>query len=64
MMTTEVVILLTVYTTILMGVVILGPQSTFDEAGPFLGSLIERDVATGRNFGQNGVFPVQWVEPN
>ena len=52
MMTSEVVVLLAIYTTVLMAVVISGPKRTFDEAAPQLAAKIERNIATGRGFTQ------------
>ena len=65
-MTTELVLLLAIYTMIIMGVFLgdLGPLATFRRSSPRLAAKIERDIATGTKFTRPGdVKEPFWEKP-
>lgn len=61
-MTTELVILLTLFVIVIVGVFKL-PTETFERAGPRLGMRIEKHLETGAGFSsrtRNANDPVSW----
>ncbi len=66
-MTVELVLLLTVYAFIVLGVFLgdLGPLETFRKSGPRLAARVERNITTGKGFHQNakGSRP-NWQRPS
>lgn len=59
-MTTELVLLLTVYAYIVLGIFFgdFGPLEVFKKSGPRLGARIERNISIGYEFkGKNGQKP-------
>jgi hypothetical protein len=65
-MTTELVILLALFVTVIVGV-FKTPAETFDNAGPRLGMRIEKQLETGSGFSdrtQNAPQAVRWSRKN
>ena len=65
-MTTELVLLLTIFAFVLLGVFIgdAGPIATFNNSAPRLGARIERNISVGSGF-RNKLknAEIQWDEP-
>ena len=64
-MTTELVLLLSMFVFIVLGGFLgdNGPRNTFNKSGPRLGARIERDIATGTGFNDREGKPVGWKPP-
>ena len=65
-MTTELVLLMSLYAFIVMGVFLgdIGPIETFKRSAPRLGARIERNLATGWSFRKAvDKDKVNWVKP-
>lgn len=64
MMTTELVLLFTLYATIIFGAFTgeLGPRATFRDSGPKLAAKIEKNLATGRGFVSADGTGVNWED--
>lgn len=63
-MTTELILLLTVFVFVIAGVV-KTPTKSFEEAGPRLGMRLEKQIETGTEFtfkSLNHANPVEWRE--
>lgn len=63
-MTTELVILLTLFVIVIAGI-FKTPTQTFEKAGPRLGMRIEKNLETGVGFEsrtQHSQFPVRWIK--
>ncbi|MGE0762791.1 MAG: hypothetical protein AB7N80_05890 [Bdellovibrionales bacterium] len=61
-MTTELVLLLSIYAYIVMGVFLgdFGPLETFKKSGPRLGARIERNISIGQQFQGRGGQQPDW----
>jgi len=64
-MTTELVLLLSIFAFILMGVFLgdMGPLETFKNAGPRLGARVERNIAIGHKFQALDGSKPDWRSP-
>jgi hypothetical protein len=64
-MTTELVLLLTIFAFVVMGVFLgdMGPLETFRNSGPRLGARIERNMAIGRSFVARDGRSARWQAP-
>lgn len=64
-MTTELVLLLSMFVFIVLGGFIgdKGPRNTFKQSGPRLAARIERDIATGADFNGRDKKPNGWKAP-
>ena len=65
-MTTELVLLLSLYAFIIIGVFLgdSGPIETFKKSGPRLGARIERNLATGWGFRKaTDKDKINWIKP-
>lgn len=65
-MTTELVLLLSIYALIVLGVFLgdMGPIETFKKSAPRLGARIERNVSTGDGFRVSSDGKgVEWIKP-
>lgn len=64
-MTTELVLLLSIFAFILMGVFLgdMGPLETFKSSGPRLGARVERNIAIGYKFQSADGKKAQWRSP-
>lgn len=64
-MTTELVLLLSIFAFIVMGVFLgdLGPIETFNRSGPRLAAKIERNIAIGYEFHPAKNQRIQWQQP-
>ncbi len=62
-MTTEFVLLLSLFATVLLVALTRVPRETFVKSGPKLAARIERHLATGRDFRPKGEGPTQWLRP-
>lgn len=63
-MTTELVLLLSMFVFLVLGGFIRdgGPRKTFEDSAPKLAARLERDIATGADFTNRGE-PAKWVAP-
>lgn len=66
-MTTELVLLLSIFAFIVMGVFLgdLGPIGTFKKSAPRLGARIERNISTGDGFRNSNTDGkgIKWIPP-
>lgn len=66
-MTVELVLLLGIYATLLLGAFLgdLGPIATFKKSAPRLGARVERNISVGNGFRTTTTDnqPVNWVKP-
>lgn len=64
-MTTELVILLSLFVFVLLGAFLgpQGPKATFEKAGPYLGARLERQLETGSGFRELSGGAIRWGKP-
>lgn len=63
-MTTELVLLLSLFVFILGGVFLNdGPTQVFQEAAPRLGGRVEQHITFGHRFNFRDGAPIQWAKP-
>ncbi len=64
-MTTELILLMVVYTMILVKVFFgeNGPKSTFEKSAPKLAARLEANLATGMGFTSKGTQQGEWRKP-
>lgn len=64
-MTTELVLLLSIYAYIVLGIFLgdFGPMATFKNSGPRLGARIERNISIGQQFQSRDGQKANWTAP-